>query len=53
MLHALITKFEFRLAVPKDDIVSGSGQVTRAFVRGREQEGPRLPVLIRLITEED
>lgn len=43
-----MTKFEFRLAVSKEDVVPGSAQITRALLRGREEEGPQLPVLMTL-----
>jgi hypothetical protein len=48
MLHALITKLEFRLAVSKEDIIQGSANITRALLRGHEEEGPQLPVLMTL-----
>jgi hypothetical protein len=53
MLHALVTRFEFRLAVPKEDIVPGSAAITRALLWGHEQEGPQLPVLMSLVKREE
>ena len=49
LLFALIKKFEFSLVVPAEDIVwRNQVAIRRPFIRGAEQEGPRLPLHVKV-----
>jgi hypothetical protein len=48
ILHSLIRKFEFKLAISKEQITVRSDVVTRTFVKGQEGKGPQLPVVLSL-----
>jgi cytochrome P450 len=50
ILHVIISKFEFRLAVDPSHVGKKTGTVTqRPVIKGREAEGPQLPVLVRVV----
>lgn len=49
LLSGLIRKFEFELALPVEDIVwRNQAVVRRPFVRGAEQDGPQLPLYVKV-----
>jgi hypothetical protein len=48
ILHALISSFEFELAVPKDDVGGKRGIVTRPMLRSQKENGAQLPLLIKV-----
>ena len=49
LLFTLIRKFEFSLVLPAEDIVWVNRTVTRRpFVKGAEQDGPKLPLYIKV-----
>ena len=49
LLSVLIRKFEFDLAIPVEDIVwRNQAVVRRPFVKGAEQDGPKLPLYVKV-----
>ncbi|KAF9645313.1 cytochrome P450 [Thelephora ganbajun] len=49
LLFALVRKFEFRLVLPVEDIVwRNQTVVRRPFVKGAEQDGPKLPLYVKV-----
>ena len=49
LLFPLIKKFEFSLVVPTEDIVwRNQAVIRRPFIKGAEQEGPKLPLHVRI-----
>ena len=49
LLFALIRKFEFGLVFPVEDIVwRNQTVVRRPFVKGAEQDGPKLPLYVKI-----
>lgn len=49
LLFALVRKFEFELALPVENIVwRNQAVVRRPFVKGAEQDGPKLPLYVRV-----
>jgi hypothetical protein len=47
ILHALICTLEFELAIPKEQIGSKMGIVTRPIVKGQADKGGQLPLRMR------
>lgn len=52
LLHALITKFAFDLAVPVEDIVKKSAAVTRPMVKGELEKGAQMPMMVSVVAED-
>ena len=49
LLFALVRKFEFSLVLPAEDIVWWNHAVVRRpFVKGAEQDGPKLPLYVKI-----
>jgi len=49
LLFALIREFEFRLVLPVEDIVwRNQAVVRRPFIKGAKQDGPKLPLYIKV-----
>ena len=49
LLFALIRKFEFRLAVPAEDIVwRNQAVIRRPFIKGAEEDGSKLPLYVKV-----
>jgi hypothetical protein len=48
ILHALISTFEFELAVPKEEMGLKSGIVTRPVVKSQMEKGTQLPLFVRM-----
>ena len=49
LLFSLIRKFELSLALPAEDIVwLTQAVVRRPFVKGAEQDGPKLPLYVKV-----
>jgi len=49
LLSVLIRKFEFELALPVKDIVwRNQAMVRRPFVKDAEQDGPKLPLYVKV-----
>jgi hypothetical protein len=48
LLHALVTAFDFELAVPVDEVVKVSGVVTRPALCHAPQDGTQLPLVVSL-----
>ena len=48
-MFPLIKKFEFSLVLPAEDIVwLNRSIVRRQFIKGAEQEGPKLPLHVKV-----
>jgi hypothetical protein len=52
LLHALVTAFNFELAVPVEEVVKVSGVVTRPALRDALQDGTQLPLVVSLADAE-
>jgi len=53
LLFALVRKFEFSLALPVEDIVwRNQTVVRRPFVKGSLQDGPNLPLYVKVYTSD-
>ena len=51
LLFTLIRTFEFTLAVPAEDIVwRNQSVIRRPFVKGKELDGPKLPLYVKAHT---
>jgi hypothetical protein len=49
LLFPLIKTFEFSLVVPAEDIVwQNRSVVRRPFIKGSEEEGPKLPLHVKV-----
>jgi hypothetical protein len=53
MLRALITKLQFRLGVLREEIIPEWANATRVLLRGHEEEGSQLPVMMTLAKADD
>ena len=53
LLFALIRNFEFTLVVPAEDIVwRNQSVIRRPFVKGKEHDGPKLPLYVKVHTSD-
>jgi hypothetical protein len=52
LLHALVTAFNFELAVPVEEVVKVSGVVTRPALRDALQDGTQLPLVVSVADAE-
>jgi len=51
LLFALVRKLEFNLALPVEDIVwRNQAVIRRPFVKNAEQDGPKLPLYVKIHT---
>ncbi|PCH37141.1 hypothetical protein WOLCODRAFT_83766, partial [Wolfiporia cocos MD-104 SS10] len=48
LLFILIRAFEFEMAVPADRVLKGSAGIVRPTIRGEEEKGPQMPLMVRL-----
>jgi len=49
LLFALVRKFEFGLVLPAEDIMWwNNATIRRPFVKGAEQDGPKLPLYVKI-----
>jgi hypothetical protein len=53
LLHALVTQFEFALAVKPEQIKKKSGVVTRPIIEGEKHKGAQMPLLVSVVPMED
>jgi hypothetical protein len=51
-LHALVTRFDFALAVPTEEVGRMDGIVTRPLLRSQKELGPQLPVIMKRASSE-
>lgn len=49
ILFTLVRSFEFRLAVPEEDIIKKSSIVQRPFLKDDIKAGAQLPLLISVV----
>lgn len=49
ILHALVSNFEFALAVPEEDIGRKFGIVARPFVKSQTALGIELPLIVKRV----
>jgi hypothetical protein len=52
ILHALISTFEFELAVRPEDVGRKDGIVTRPMLKSQPEQGVQLPLVVRRAPEE-
>jgi hypothetical protein len=48
ILHALISTFEFELAIPQEELGFKNGIVTRPIVKSEMEKGTQLPLFVRM-----
>jgi len=52
VLYALVRRFEFSLAVPAEDVTWSNIPATRkAYIKGREDKGPHMPLRVKPYVE--
>jgi hypothetical protein len=51
LLFTLIRSFEFSLAVPEKSICRRSSVITRPLVKGEEEKGYQLPLVVKLYNQ--
>ena len=52
VLYALVRRFEFSLAVPAEDVTwSNIPAIRKAYIKGREDKGPYMPLHIKPYVE--
>jgi hypothetical protein len=51
VLHTLISNFYFELAVPRSEVTSRGGMLTRPYIKANEKEGGHLPLRVRKVED--